>query len=155
MRKLCAVLFASATLVAATGPVAGAAGVADPATGTEWWQSPDAKELTTRLNGQRNASGKPTLPADGVVSYWAEVHSAQMAQSNTLYHSDVEFLQRATGCAGVAENVAYAPSVASAHAALVASPNHYQNLTGDWRLVGAGVATANGYKWVTQIYCTW
>ncbi|MEZ5263559.1 MAG: hypothetical protein R2755_17740 [Acidimicrobiales bacterium] len=34
MRKLCAVLFASATLVAATGPVAGAAGVADPATGT-------------------------------------------------------------------------------------------------------------------------
>ncbi|MEZ5263560.1 MAG: hypothetical protein R2755_17745 [Acidimicrobiales bacterium] len=77
-----------------------------------------------------------------------------MAQSNTLYHSDVEvpqLLQRL--CRGRERGPAPPASPAPRRAG--GQPNHYQNLTGDWRLVGAGVAYANGYKWVTQIYCTW
>lgn len=155
MRKTLAALLGSAAIVMAAGTAAGARTTADPVSGVEWWQTPDSKEITTRLNGYRNAVGLPTLPADGVVSYWAEVHAAEMAQANSLHHSDMNFLLRATGCATVAENVAFAPSVEQAHVALVNSPGHRDNMTAGWRLVGTGVASGNGLKWVTEIFCTW
>ena len=143
-----------AAIVATTVSSSGTAVRADVG-GTQWWQSPDAKELTISLNASRNAYGMPTLPADGVLSYWAEVHASLLSQAGYLYHEDLAAIMRITGCHSVAENVGYASTVWQAHTALLNSPAHQRNMLGAWRLTGVGVATGRGYKWVVQLYCTW
>ena len=143
-----------AAVVATTAGGSGAPASAD-AGGTEWWQTPDAKELTIDLNSQRNWYGRPTLPADGVLSYWAEVHASLMNQAGYLYHEDLGALMRITGCRSMAENVGYASTVWNAHAALSNSPQHLSNMLGNWRLTGIGVSSGRGQNWVVQIFCTW
>lgn len=143
-----------AAIVATTVATSGTAAMADVG-GTQWWQTADAKELTISLNAKRNAYGMATLPADGVLSYWAEVHASLLSQAGYLYHEDLAAIMRITGCHSVAENVGYASTVAQAHNALSASPEHLRNMLGGWRLTGVGVATGRGYKWVVQLYCTW
>jgi uncharacterized protein YkwD len=144
------------TVVLAIGVIGtgGAAG-ADAGDGTQWWQSGDSRELTVDLNGQRNGHGRATLPADGVLSYWAEVHAAQMANAGRIYHQDLGPLMAITGCRSMAENVGYAPTVWGAHSALSYSAPHVANMVGDWRLVGVGVASRSGFKWVVEVFCTW
>lgn len=144
-----AALAAITLLFAAASPAGADTG------GVQWWQTPDAAALTVAVNGTRNAHGRPTLPADGVLSYLAEVHAATMAQSGRLYHQDLGAVQRATGCPAVAENVGLAPTVAGAQHALSNSPLHLSNMVGEWKLVGVGVSTGAGGKWVVQLFCTW
>jgi uncharacterized protein YkwD len=148
--KVLAMIVSLAVGVLVTTATAGA----DPG-GTQWWQTPDARELTVDLNGHRNAYGRGTIPADGVLSYWAEVHAAQMANAGRLYHQDLGALMAITGCRSMAENVGYAGGVWDAHLALTASPAHLANMVGDWRLTGVGVANRSGARWVVEIFCTW
>lgn len=143
-------VLASFAALAASGTPAGA----DDG-GVQWWQTPDASALTVAMNGSRNALGLATVPADGVLSYLAEVHAVMMSRAGGLYHQDLGAVQRATGCARIAENVGVAPTVAGANQALVNSPSHLANMTGAWRLVGIGVASNSGQKWVVELFCTW
>ena len=134
---------------------AGQSTVSADSQGTQWWQTPDAAEVTIELNDERNANGLDSLPADGVLSYWAEVHAANMAHAGTIYHQDLGVLMRLSGCSSMAENVGEAGSVSQVHEALVASPGHARNMVGGWRLAGIGAASADGQKFVVEVFCTW
>lgn len=55
------------------------------------------------------------------------------------------------GC-GHAGNFAAASSVREAHDALVASPPHYANMTGNYTLVGIGVSRDSNFTYVVEDY---
>jgi uncharacterized protein YkwD len=55
------------------------------------------------------------------------------------------------GC-GHAGNFAAASSVTDAHNALVASPPHYANMTGDYAKVGIGVSRDSSFTYVVEDY---
>jgi hypothetical protein len=75
-----------------------------------------------------------------------------MAAANNIFHSNL-----ADGAppewVRLGENVGRGPSVDAIHNALVASPEHYRNLTDPgFRYVGVGVVNANGTLFVSEVF---
>lgn len=107
------------------------------------------------INGARMNHGVRTLHMGNRLVAIARHHSAEMAQSNSLYHnpnlatdlSSVQF-----SIAG--ENVGVGPTLPILHDAFMASPPHRENvLRPEFERVGVGVVTGgDGRIWITIVF---
>jgi Cysteine-rich secretory protein family len=108
------------------------------------------------VNSSRVAAGLAPLTYSEELSALADLHSAQMASSGTIYHSTDLGSKVGTVYANwtrTGENVGKGGSVESIHAAMLASPTHAANIYGDYNLLGIGVETnPGGVLFVTEIF---
>ena len=108
------------------------------------------------VNSSRVAAGLAPLTYSEELSALADLHSAQMASSGTIYHSTDLGSKVGTVYANwtrAGENVGKGGSVESIHAAMLASPSHAANIYGDYNLIGIGVETnPGGVMFVTEIF---
>jgi hypothetical protein len=135
-----AALVTAATL-AVLSPAAGA--VNDP--GAE-------ADFVARTNALRASRGLPGLSVDGTLAAKARNWAEHMAAVGAISHSNL-----ADGAPGnwqrLGENVGRGPSVDSIHSALVASPEHYANLTDPgFQSIGVGVVNTNGTYYVSEVF---
>jgi hypothetical protein len=137
--------FAAALVVAATlavfSPPAGA--VNDP--GAEG-------DFVARTNALRASKGLGGLSVNGTLAAKARNWAEHMAAVGGISHSNLT-----DGVPGdwkrLGENVGRGPSVDSIHNALVASPEHYANLTDPgFQSIGVGVVNANGTYYVAEVF---
>ena len=131
----------TASTLALLSPAAGA--VNDP--GAEG-------DFVARTNALRSSKGLPGLSVDGTLVAKARNWAEHMAAVGAISHSNL-----ADGAPGnwqrLGENVGRGPSVDSIHAALVASPEHYANLTDPgFQSIGVGVVNANGTYYVAEVF---
>jgi hypothetical protein len=103
-------------------------------------------------NSLRASRGLPGLSVNGTLAAKARNWAAHMAAVGAISHSNL-----ADGAPGnwrrLGENVGRGPSVGSIHNALVASPEHYANLTDPgFQSIGVGVVNANGTYYVAEVF---
>jgi hypothetical protein len=106
----------------------------------------------TRTNALRASKGLPGLSVNGTLTAKARGWAEHMAAVGAISHSNL-----ADGAPPewqrLGENVGRGPSVDAIHNALVASPDHYRNLTDPgFRSVGVGVVNANGTLYVAEVF---
>lgn len=109
-------------------------------------------DFVGRTNGLRAELGLPGLSTNGNLAAKAQHWAEYMASVGAISHSNL-----ADGAPPewqrLGENVGRGPSVDAIHKALVASPEHYQNLTDPgFRYVGVGVVNANGTYYVSEVF---
>ncbi len=109
-------------------------------------------DFIARTNGLRASKGLPTLSVNGTLAAKARGWAEHMAAVGAISHSNL-----ADGAPPewrrLGENVGRGPSVEAIHNALVASPEHYKNLTDPgFRSVGVGVVNANGTLYVAEVF---
>ncbi len=136
-----AVVIATAGSLMATSTTAGA--TTDPGA---------AADFISRTNGLRGSLGLPGLSVNGALTAKAQQWAEHMAAVGGISHSNL-----ADGAPSnwtrPGENVGRGPSVDAIHNALVASPEHYKNLTDPgFRYVGVGVVNANGTFYVSEVF---
>ncbi len=136
-----AVVIATAGSLMATSTTAGA--TTDPGA---------AADFISRTNGLRGSLGLPGLSVNGALTAKAQQWAEHMAAVGAISHSNL-----ADGAPSnwtrLGENVGRGPSVDAIHNALVASPEHYKNLTDPgFRYVGVGVVNANGTFFVSEVF---
>lgn len=118
--------------------------------------SAEEQAFLDAINSSRTAAGLAPLTYSEELSALADLHSAQMASSGTIFHStdlgsSVGSVYADWTRAG--ENVGKGSTVESIHAALLASPDHAANIYGDYNLIGIGVETnPGGVMFVTEIF---
>ncbi|HWC14040.1 MAG TPA: CAP domain-containing protein [Actinomycetota bacterium] len=151
MRILRNVLIAAVIALLATPSAPTAARAAD----NRCWE-PRRGELafTGLINGARGANGQGKLSLDPELSRAARVHSREMVEANTLYHTPDRALRtRVTNWAILGENVGVGSTVASLHEAFMKSTLHRANvLHAGFRHVGIGTLRKDGRLWVTIIF---
>ena len=114
----------------------------------------DEAQLLTLTNQARAAVGAAPVTLDSTLTGIARQWAAKMAAAGDISHNVA--LKDQLDAAGVdwrmtGENVGYGPTLASIHAALLASPGHYANLTNpSFTKVGMGVVYANNLVWVVE-----
>jgi uncharacterized protein YkwD len=113
-----------------------------------------AGRLLELANAERSAAGvAPLAPQPDVVSI-AAAWSAAMADRGELAHNDAYFtpsVRDRIGAGLLGENVAYAGDIGTAHATLMASPHHRDNLLdARFTVVGMAAVQRDGLWWVTQ-----
>lgn len=103
-------------------------------------------------NALRASRGLPGLVVHGTLVAKARGWAQHLSGTGTIFHSNLpdgapnEWVR-------LGENVGKGPSVASIHAALVASPTHLANLLDPgFRYVGVGVVNANGTLYVSEVF---
>ncbi len=111
-----------------------------------------AADFVGRMNGLRASRGLAGLSTNGTLAAKAQRWAEYMASVGAISHSNLS-----DGAPGewtrLGENVGRGPSVDAIHNALVASPEHYENLTDPgFRYVGVGVVNANGTYYVSQVF---
>lgn len=108
--------------------------------------------LLERVNDERHRVGLRPLVHDPVLAELARAHSRDMLERGYFAHVDpdgVDLAQRLRS-AGLevsrsAENIARSPTVSEAHASLMRSPGHAQNILAEvMDRVGVGVAMGSG-----------
>jgi len=112
------------------------------------------KKMVRMINSARVAAGRAPLKLSGVLSRYAEKHSATMASKDRLYHNRrlAKWLSRYDWNI-LGENVGYGGSLTSLHEAFMASPGHRaNNLSKAYKRVGVGVVVKNGRIWITVIF---
>lgn len=143
MRRALAVLLAAVVLAVVPASVPASAEAPPP-----------IAELLARLNGERSERGLQPLVLRDDVSEIAGHHSIAMSSEQGLRHNDDWFTsstKRRVGARTVGENVAYAGSVAEAHAVLMASPEHRAIILDPrWTAVGLGAVDDGSLWWITQ-----
>ncbi len=131
------------------------------ATGGMWFSSTPAgatvdpgaaADFVGRTNGLRGSLGLGGLNTNGTLTAKAQQWAEHMAAVGAISHSNLS-----DGAPGewtrLGENVGRGPSVEAIHNALVASPDHYKNLTDPgFRYVGVGVVNANGTFYVSEVF---
>jgi uncharacterized protein YkwD len=140
LRRVLAAL-ASATAAVVVGSVA------SPATAGA------AGNFVSDINAARAAAGLPGLAISSDLTAAATRQADAMASSNVLYHTPN--LASAICCwASVGENVGMGQSIASIHAAFMASPAHRANiLSRSYTQVGVAYAVdGHGSLWVSEIF---
>lgn len=115
----------------------------------------DATGLLVDLaNRERTAAGLAPLRVDGGSNAIAAGWSGAMADRGVLAHNDAWFTagnRSRLGARLLGENVAFAGSLEAAHATLMASPHHRDNLLdARFTVVGMAAVERNGLWWVTQ-----
>lgn len=143
MRRALVVLLAAVFLVPVGAPAE--AGAAVP---------PPIRELLSRLNGERAERGlRPVALRDDLTKIAGD-HSTALSREGALRHNDDYFTastKHRLGARAVGENVAYAGSIAEAHAELMASPEHRAIILDPrWTVVGLGAVDDGSLWWVTQ-----
>src|SRR4051795_4897090 len=109
-------------------------------------------DFVARTNALRASRGLPGLSVNGTLAAKARDWAEHMAAVGAISHSNLSDgappeWQR------LGENVGRGPSVDAIHNALVASPEHYANLTDPgFRYVGVGVVNANGTFFVSEVF---
>jgi hypothetical protein len=109
------------------------------------------------VNDARGGQGLATLANDASLAAIAESHSAQMAQSGTIFHNSG--LPGDVGSSGlrwsvVGENVGLGADVGHVEDAFMQSPEHYRNIMdARFNAIGVGVASDGaGHVFVTQVF---
>ena len=137
--------------VAVALAVAGSLVVLSPAAGAV--SDPGAEgDFVARTNALRGSRGLPGLSVNGTLVAKARNWAEHMAAVGAISHSNL-----ADGAPPewrrLGENVGRGPSVAAIHDALVASPDHYANLTDPgFQTIGVGVVNANGTYYVAEVF---
>jgi len=109
-------------------------------------------DFIARTNALRSSKGLPTLSVNGTLSAKARAWAEHMAAVGAISHSNLP-----DGAPSewhrLGENVGRGPSVDAIHNALVASPEHYANLTDPgFQSIGVGVVNANGTIFVSEVF---
>jgi hypothetical protein len=131
--------------------VAGTLAVLSPPAGAV--NDPGAEgDFVARTNSLRASKGLPGLSVNGTLAAKARNWAEHMAAVGAISHSNL-----ADGAPSewqrLGENVGRGPSVDSIHGALVASPDHYANLTDPgFQSIGVGVVNANGTYYVAEVF---
>ena len=116
-------------------------------------------QLLEMANAERAHVGLPALKLDNGLARAARTHAAEMASKNKLAHqfSDEASLTERIAANSVlhlnreGENVAVAPNVEEAHAGLMSSPPHRDNLLSPgFNVAGFGVFRSGRWLYVTQ-----
>lgn len=110
------------------------------------------------INATRARAGLGSLQHRSDLSAIARDWSQQMAAAGGISHRPQAQMgaMLAAGWSAWAENVAEAPTVQWAQSALEQSPGHYANMTGNYNVVGVGVAVAhNGQIFVTHVFANY
>ncbi|HET6252473.1 MAG TPA: CAP domain-containing protein [Puia sp.] len=119
-----------------------------------------SREILFFVNEFRRSKGLPSLEANSYISSVALGHSRDMLTGKSPFGHD-GFRQRVDQISGklgrlhvAAENVASGPMGAREVVdGWLHSPGHRENIVGDFRLTGIGVAeAANGMVYFTQIF---
>lgn len=121
-------------------------------------QSTAEKRLFDLVNHEREKAGLSKLEWNDRLAQAAVAHSRLQAENRDLSHqfSGEPTLQERLGATGVrfnsvAENVAAAPDVETAHAALMKSPGHRANiLHQDYNAIGIAIVERDHELYVTQ-----
>jgi uncharacterized protein YkwD len=108
---------------------------------------PQQQELRSQVNRERTARGIAALADAGDLTSKAQSHATTLASQQTLAHSDLR--QGVSGSwTTVGENVGYASTVQDAHAALMSSASHRDNiLSGRYTHLGTGAAQGSNGLW--------
>lgn len=112
------------------------------------------------VNQERAALGLRPLEADSSLVKVARVKAQDMVDNryfdhnSPTYGSPFDMLKRfGISYSFAGENLAMAPSVASAHKALMESPGHRANiLNGNFDRVGIGIVVTGGYRYCVQLF---
>ena len=111
-----------------------------------------AADFVGRTNGLRGSLGLGGLNTNGALVAKAQQWAEQMAAVGAISHSNLSD-GAPEEWTRLGENVGSGPSVEAIHNALVASPDHYKNLTDPgFRYVGVGVVNANGTFYVSEVF---
>jgi uncharacterized protein YkwD len=121
-------------------------------------QSTTEKQLFDLVNREREKARLPKLEWSDRLAQAALAHSKLLAENRDLSHqfSGEPILQERIGATGVrfnsvAENVAAAPDVDTAHTALMKSPGHRANiLHQDYNAIGISIVERDHELYVTQ-----
>ena len=121
-------------------------------------QSPIEKRLFDLVNHEREKAGLSKLEWNDRLAQAAVAHSKLLAENRDLSHqfSGEPTVQERLGVTGArfnseAENVAAAPDVDTAHAALMKSPGHRANiLHQDYNAIGISIVERDHELYVTQ-----
>lgn len=121
-------------------------------------QSTAEKQLFDLVNHEREKAGLSKLEWSDRLAQAALAHSKLLAENRDLSHqfSGEPILQERVGATGlrfnsVAENVAAAPDVNTAHAGLMKSPGHRANiLHQDYNAIGISIVERDHELYVTQ-----
>lgn len=109
-------------------------------------------DFVARTNALRASKGLPSLIVNGTLVAKARGWAEHMAAVNAISHSNLSD-GAPSEWTRLGENVGRGPSVDSIHNALVASSEHYKNLTDPgFRYVGVGVVNANGTYYVSEVF---
>src|SRR4051795_5113861 len=109
-------------------------------------------DFVARTNALRASKGLSGLSVNGTLAAKARNWAEHMAAVGAISHSSLS-----DGAPSewhrLGENVGRGPSVDSIHGALVASPDHYANLTDPgFQTIGVGVVNANGTYYVAEVF---
>ncbi len=121
-------------------------------------QSPMEKQLFDLVNREREKAGAGKLEWNDNLARAALAHSRLMDENQDLSHqfAGEPLLQERAGATGarfnsVAENVAEAPDVATAHQGLMHSPGHRTNiLNPEYNAVGIAIVQHGQQLFITQ-----
>jgi uncharacterized protein YkwD len=114
-----------------------------------------------RVNQYRESQNLPPLVFDETIAIYAQIHSAQMANTQNMSHDGfkerVEKIGKTIPYRGAAENLAYNQGYdrpdEMAVQGWIASPGHHRNMIGKYNLTGIGVAqNAKGEYYFTQLF---
>ena len=127
-------------------------------TAAAYAQSPMEKQLFDLVNRERTKAGRSTLEWNDDLARAALKHSQLLAAHQELSHqfADESSLQERVGTTGarfnsVAENVAEAPDVLTAHNGLMHSPGHRENiLNPDYNAIGISIVQHGQELYITQ-----
>ncbi len=121
----------------------------------------ESTALVAWINEARAARHLAPLASDARLDAIAEAHSADMARAGYFSHRSPTtgtVADRAAaarfGWRALGENIAFNQSPRDAHEALLRSPGHYANITGNYRAVGVGLVRAGGGVYVTEVFAT-
>lgn len=149
MKRIAALITISVLAALLPIPAADAAGDS-----TCWSASRAERGFTKKMNVVRGGMGLGKLELDPELSKVARVHSREMVRADKLHHTPAKTLsRRVTNWVTLGENVGVGSTVASLHAAFMASPTHKDNIVLEkYNHVGVGTKKANGKLWVTVIF---
>lgn len=111
----------------------------------------DEANLLALTNQARASDGDPALSMASSLSSVARSWAQTMAAQGGISHNP-DLASQVDGWSRLGENVGVGvgASIDEVHQALLASPHHYENITGDFSLVGIGVASGGGRIYVVE-----
>ncbi|MEB3342232.1 CAP domain-containing protein [Okeania sp.] len=116
------------------------------------------------VNQHRNSQNLPTLQWNYTIAEQAKIHAQQMASGQTTFSNNgfkerVEIISEKIPYKSAAENIAeeekngYNDPVRKAVVGWINSPEHRQNMEGDYNLTGVGIAqSSDGTYYFNQMF---
>jgi uncharacterized protein YkwD len=115
--------------------------------------SAERNQAAQLLNQYRGANGRAGLTRAGELDVKAQNQAQAMANAGRIYHSPNLAGGVSPGWRLIGENVAVAPSVASAQRALEGSAPHRENMLNPrFNQLGIGVVVQGGRAYLVQVF---